>query len=234
MLNYYFQALTQTFSLPISDDSEKEKFKREVNEEITKQVNEQMLKFVERIYPQGLVEICFSSYFVKNIRYKIIWKETYTRQASSSDVNLLAPNAPPGFESVDSFFKDILPESESETTNTKEQSVTEPPPAYEETFQKDDVIIAQNQVTLVHDNQERTIIEKNDTEAHLTIRRIREYLRDRLNANQVELSYRDRVLANDNDTLAESGWVPGECGTIIVRPVFEVWIDACFSHSFAF
>ena len=65
MLNYYFQALTQTFSLPISDDSEKEKFKREVNEEITKQVNEQMLKFVERIYPQGLVEICFSSYFVK-------------------------------------------------------------------------------------------------------------------------------------------------------------------------
>ena len=77
-------------------------------------------------------------------------------------------------------------------------------------------------MTLVHDNQERTIIEIIDTEPHLTIRQIREYLRQRLNANQVELSYRDRVLNNDNDTLADTGWVPGESGTIIVRPVFEV------------
>ena len=48
-----------------------------------------------------------------------------------------------------------------------------------------------------------------DTEPHLTIRQIREYIRKRLNANQVELSYRDRVLNNDNDTLADSGWADG-------------------------
>ena len=135
----------------------------------------------------------------------------------SAEINLLPPNAPPRYESVDSFFKDILPESTCVTSKKEEQSEPEPPPPYGETVQKDDVIVAQNQVTLVHDNPERTIIDKIDTEPHLTIRRIREYLRDRLNANQVELSYRDRVLSNDNDTLADSGWTPGECGIITVH-----------------
>ena len=36
--------------------------------------------------------------------------------------------------------------------------------------------IAQNQVTIVHDNPERTIIDQIDTEPHLTIRQIRAHL----------------------------------------------------------
>ena len=141
-----------------------------------------------------------------------------TRQASTSESNLLPPNAPPRYESVDSFFKDVIPESSSAATK-KEQSTPEPPPSYEQTMQKDDVIIAQNQVTLVHDNPERSTIETIDTEPHLTIRRIREYVRERLNANQIELIYRDRELDNDNHTLADARWAPGECETIVVRPI---------------
>ena len=45
-------------------------------------------------------------------------------------------------------------------------------------------------------------------------------MREKLKADRIELRYDDRVLNNDNDTLADSGWVPGECGTIIVRPTY--------------
>ena len=135
----------------------------------------------------------------------------------STEINLLPTNAPPLYESVDSFFKDLLPASTSETTKIEKLLAPELPPPYEDVVRKDAVIIAQNQVTLVHDNPEETIIERIDTEPHLTIRQIREWLRERLNARQVELRYQGRELNNDNDTLADSGWTPGECGIITVH-----------------
>ena len=77
--------------------------------------------------------------------------------------------------------------------------------------------IAQNQVTIVHDNPERTIIDQIDTEPHLTIRQIRAYLSRQLNANKVKLFYQNTPLDRDDFTLADYGWSTGECETITVR-----------------
>ena len=77
--------------------------------------------------------------------------------------------------------------------------------------------IAQNQITLVRDDHEREVIEQVDTEQHLTILQIREFLRRRLNVNHVQLRYRNQLLSDDNDTLASVGLMPGESGEIIVQ-----------------
>lgn len=202
----------------ILDERESERFNRKVAEEVQKRLSEEMWNLYENVH-----------------------KGLSTLQNSSNEINFLPPNAPPRFESADTFFKDVLPEFTFVTTKIDEQLVPDslcqappsnqakipekasPPdktqPANEDVVQKDAVIIAQNQVTLAHDNPEGTIIDKIDTEPHLTIRRIREYLRERLNANQIELRYRGRVLNNDNDTLDDTGWIPGECGTITVRTI---------------
>ena len=82
------------------------------------------------------------------------------------------------------------------------------------------LVVAHHQLTLVHDNPERTIIEKIDTEQDTTVRQIRDYMRKHLKADRIELRDDDRVLNNDNDTLADCGWVPGECRTIVVSPTY--------------
>ena len=137
-------------------------------------------------------------------------------------MNLLPPFAPPSYESVDDFLG-IKPSNSHET---RQERPSDPPQEYEaetsphERSDGSDVFeytIAQNQVTLVHNNSDRTIIDQIDTEPHLTIRQIREYLCQKLNANTVHLTYKDTTLDNDNFTLADYGWRSGECGTIIVR-----------------
>ena len=137
-------------------------------------------------------------------------------------MNFLPPFAPPSYESVDDFLG-IKPSKSSETNHERP---SDPPPEYEEkTGQTERIdesetfeyIIAQNQVTLVHNNPDRTIIDQIDTEPYLSIRQIREYLCQKLNANTVNLSYKNTALDNDNLTLADYGWRSGECGTIIVR-----------------
>ena len=140
---------------------------------------------------------------------------------------MLPPNAPPRYESVDSFFEDILQERNSKSAKTKQLSTSDlwdltrtpgpqtprqltpapltPGPLTPKSlslrqsnggrFQvsedsgatSNSIVIAQNQVKLVHDDPERTIIEQIDTEPHLVIRQIREYLRQRLNVNQIQL-----------------------------------------------
>ena len=130
-------------------------------------------------------------------------------------MNLLPPNAPPVFESIYSFFDGKLQESKSSESN--QQPFADRPPAYQDLVKQDAFIIAQNQVTLVADDPERTVMEQIDTEQHFTIRQIREYLRrQQPHVRQIQLTYRDRVL-NDNDTLASLGWDIGECGTITVH-----------------
>ena len=103
---------------------------------------------------------------------------------------------PATWDSVDDILGDVLPGSKSKT-----------------------FVVAQNQVTLVQDNSDKTIIEQIDTEPHLTIGQIRAHLCRQLNANHVDLKHNDRLLDNDNNTLADYGWVPGECGTITVHAV---------------
>ena len=146
-----------------------------------------------------------------NINITIV-NETSTRGASSTRINLLPPNAPPLFESPDSVFKDLLKESIVTSTEPQLSPISRSPPTYQ-----DAITVAQNQVTLVHDNPERTVIVQIDTESHAIIRQIRDYLRQRLNVDHVHLTYRDRVLVDDDATLADYGWTSGKCGTITVR-----------------
>ena len=97
---------------------------------------------------------------------------------------------------------------------SSECQTADKPPPYEP--KKDELIIAQNQVKLVH-YPDRELIDQIDTEPHLTIRQIRDFVRQRLNVNRVQLTFRNRILNNDNETLADYGWSPGECGTITVQ-----------------
>ena len=145
--------------------------------------------------------------------------------------------APPSYESLQTFL-DKLQELSSPSYEESQNENFDQAPVYselaieqEKTTEENDVeektltgktkgfeyTVAQNQVTLVHDNPNRDIIEKIDTEQHLTIRQIREFLCSRLNVDRVQLFYRTTLLTDNNLTLADHGWVPGECGTISVK-----------------
>ena len=133
---------------------------------------------------------------------------------TSTDINQLPLFAPPRYESIDSFFGDKLTRTGSKSVKTEQKTSSYSP---QSCSNQNTMTIAQNQITLVRDDHEREIIEQVDTEQHLTILQIREFLRRRLNVNHVQLRYRNQLLSDDNDTLASVGLMPGESGEIIVQ-----------------
>ena len=64
---------------------------------------------------------------------------------------------------------------------------------------------------------EGDIIDEIDTELHLTIGQIRQYLQNNFNLRGVQLYFRGLLLNNDAFTLADYDWTNGMCEEIEVR-----------------
>ena len=139
--------------------------------------------------------------FLKELIRQELPTRASNHQETMADTDLLPPFAPPRYESISSFFGNKLSKTNSECIENEHDTPSDPPPPYS----KQDVTIAQNQITLVHNNPDRTVIEEIDTEQHLTIFQIREFLRQRLNVNHVQLTYRNRLLNDDSETLSDFG-----------------------------
>ena len=74
-----------------------------------------------------------------------------------------------------------------------------------------------NQITLVEDNIEEAVIDQIDSELHLTIGQIRSHLMRTLDATEIRLLFRNRLLDDNDKTLADYDWTSGFCGSITVQ-----------------